>query len=169
MEFEDLPSKNFSSMWLFLDIIGPTFCGLFSKIICTSRVATDLFGGFDLKRLTNSSHWSWGVIDVIHEIVVQSHKRASDRPPNVITDQMIDSSSCRRDILFCAALSFPTSPAGGSSKNKWTIFLPPKGLILSPPTILVTTEQNEKTRLKKKTIENWRKENRNELEKLGIE
>jgi hypothetical protein len=129
----DLPSKNFSSMQLFLAMMGPTFCGLFSNIICRSWHAKARFSGLDLNKLTNNSHWWWEVIDLMPAIVLQSHSRASDRPPDVINDQITDSSLFKRDILILAELPSPFSSHLGSDKNKYTILFSKVSICQIPP------------------------------------
>lgn len=68
-------------------------------INCKSCDAKCHLIGFDLSKLTNKSRWRRGLMELMPERVLQSQSRASDRPPDDINDQMVDSNSPRRDIL----------------------------------------------------------------------
>lgn len=108
-------------MWLFLAKIAPTFFGLFSKIICNNWDARPSLRGLDLNNFTNTSCWLWGLIDLMLERVLQSHKRASDRPPDDISDKIIVSNFVKREILCFTDASSSTSFHAGSDKYNWTI------------------------------------------------
>lgn len=117
----NLPLKKLSSMWLFLAKIAPTFFGLFSKSICSSWDARPSLRGLDLNNFTNTSCWLRGFNDLMPERVLQSHKRASDRPPDDISDKIIVSNLVKREILRFIDPSSSMSSHVGSDKYKWTI------------------------------------------------
>lgn len=109
-------------MWPLFAKMAPPLCGFFSNIICISWEAKPCFCPLDLSKFTNNSRWWWGVMEIIPAMVLQSHSRASDRPPDIISDQIVDSNSFKRDNLnFMESLPSTSSSQLGSDKNKLII------------------------------------------------
>lgn len=119
----NMPLKKLSSRWLLSAKIDPALRGSFSNTICRIWAARAFFSGLDLNIFTNISRRWRGVTELMLEILLQSHNRASALPPcDIRSDHTKDCKLFNR-VVWCLTDSSSTiSLQVGSDRNNWTIF-----------------------------------------------